>query len=112
MKSPNAYVMLIPPQKRKTTNQIFGKIGNNCLRSKNPVLLQLHCTAVTLTPSSTTVRRAATSTAKSLGFSIKKEQLETIENFVCGRHVFSVLPTGFVLSVSSWNIQQTLFSEQ
>ena len=59
-----------------------------------------------------TVREASISTAESLGFSIKKEQLEMIENFVCGRDVFSVLPTGFVLSVSSWNIQQTLFSEQ
>ena len=35
-----------------------------------------------------TVREAVISTAESLGFSIKKEQLETIENFVLGRDVF------------------------
>ena len=42
-----------------------------------------------------TVGVAAISIAKSLGFSIKTEQLEMIENFVCGRDVFSMLPTGF-----------------
>ena len=42
-----------------------------------------------------TVREAVISTAESLGFSIKKEQLKTIENFVLGRDVFSALPTGF-----------------
>ena len=59
-----------------------------------------------------TVREAAFSTAELFGVSIKKEQLETIENFVCGRDVFLSVAYWIVLLVSSWSIQQTLSSEQ
>ncbi len=45
------------------------------------------------------VTSAAVDAAKSLGHSIKKEQLEVIVKFVLGRDVFAVLPTGYGKSI-------------
>ena len=41
------------------------------------------------------VSRAAISSALSLGFALKEEQLDVIVKFVMGRDVFAVLPTGY-----------------
>ena len=46
------------------------------------------CTASTFMGTGATVREATISTAKPLGFSIKKGQLETIENFVVDEFYF------------------------
>ena len=58
-----------------------------------------------------TVREATISTAEPLGFSIKKGQLETIENFVVDEIYFIFRVAYWIrLSVSSWNIQQNFVS--
>ena len=41
------------------------------------------------------VSKAAVNAAHSLGFALKQEQLEVVVQFVLGKDVFAVLPTGY-----------------
>lgn len=45
--------------------------------------------------SSAAVKEAVITTAQALGFTIKKEQLDVVTNFVMEKDVFAVLPTGY-----------------
>ena len=48
-----------------------------------------------MTTTVSSVSKAAVDSAATLGFEIRQEQLEVIVQFVLGKDVFAVLPTGY-----------------